>query len=208
MDVKNIYCVGRNYREHAKELGNKVGTEPMLFSKPTHAFVYGETAVLELPEDELIHYEAELVVTVKKEWEPGIPLGELLENVAVGIDFTLRDKQEALKEKRHPWLLAKGFPNSAAVGPFIPFQEDAWEDITFSLQQNGVEKQAGSPKEMIFSLRELVDFTGKHIGLGAGDLLFTGTPAGVGPAADGDELKLTMNQQHAGTFHLQIRNEK
>ncbi|SDO10671.1 fumarylacetoacetate hydrolase family protein [Alkalicoccus daliensis] len=205
MDIKNIYCVGRNYSAHAKELGNQVPEEPMFFSKPSHSFVQGDNKKLSFPKDAgAIHYEVELVIVIKKEWEKGISLSDLIEKTALGIDFTLRDKQEEMKQKRYPWLISKGFPNSAAVGSYSPFSEKDWEDIRFSLYQNGVKKQEGSPSQMIFPLRELVDFTGEHFGLGPGDLIFTGTPEGVGPVKDGDELSLIFNKKEAGTFKIML----
>lgn len=206
MDIKNIYCVGRNYSEHAKELGDKVPDEPMLFSKPTHALSQGKEQHLQFPGHAgAIHYEAELVILIKDYWKKDILLEDLIESFTVGIDFTMREKQEEMKQKRYPWLIAKGFPNSAAVGPFYPFKEDTWEDIEFSLYQNSTMKQNGTPKKMIFPLRELVDFTGEHLGLGPGDLLFTGTPEGVGPVADGDELKITLNGEEVSIINLKIR---
>lgn len=203
MELKNIYCVGRNYSEHAKELGDQVPEEPMLFCKPTHAFIQGEREKVTFSGNAgAIHYEAELVVSIKKTWEKGIPLNELIDKAAVGIDFTMREKQEEMKQKRYPWLISKGFPHSAALGPFFPFEEEKWEDIVFTLHQNDRKKQEGTPKQMIFPLRELVDFTGEHLGLGPGDLLFTGTPEGVGAVNDGDELQLACNGQKAGVFQV------
>lgn len=205
MDIRNIYCVGRNYVKHAEELGNSVPDQPMLFSKPTHALAQGDRKTLHFPSDRgSIHYEAELVVRFKADWQEGASLNELIDGAAVGIDFTLREEQEKLKQKRHPWLLAKGFPYSAAVGPFYSFEEDEWKNTEFTFTQNGIVRQQGTPKNMIFSLKQITAFAGKHLGLGSGDILFTGTPEGVGPVADGDELKLTYNGREAGTFFVKI----
>lgn len=206
MDVRNIYCVGRNYLKHAEELGNKAPESPMLFSKPTHAFAHGAKKTLHFPADRgAVHYEAELVIRFKSEWYEGASLDELIDGVAVGIDFTLREEQEKLKALRYPWLLSKGFRDSAAAGPFYSFQKGKWEDTSFELLKNGEVKQQGSPKNMIFHLEELTAFAGKHLGIGQGDLLFTGTPEGVGPAEDGDEFKLTYNGQEAGTFLISMK---
>ncbi|WP_147804492.1 fumarylacetoacetate hydrolase family protein [Alkalicoccus halolimnae] len=205
MDVKNIYCVGRNYQKHAAELGDKVPDEPMLFSKPTHALAHGAQRTLHFPGNRgSVHYEAELVVRFKAEWFEGADLNDLIDGVACGIDFTLREEQEKLKGLRYPWLTAKGFPQSAAVGPFYSFEPGKWEDTEFTLHQNGELKQQGSPKDMMFSLKELAAYAGRNLGLGRGDLLFTGTPEGVGPVSDGDELKLAYNGREAGTFTVHL----
>ncbi|MFC4737707.1 fumarylacetoacetate hydrolase family protein [Bacillus daqingensis] len=204
MDIRNIYCVGRNYADHAKELGNEVPDAPMLFMKPTHALAHGADKTLDLPEDAgEVHYETELVVLFKDTYSPDKSLQEMIGQTAVGIDFTLRDRQEKLKQKRHPWLAAKGFKYSAAVGPFFPFDEKQWQHTTFRLEKNHEVVQEGSPAQMIFSLRELVDFTGPLLGIGPGDLLYTGTPEGVGKVQKGDELVLFYNNQKAGTFRIQ-----
>ncbi|TYP69581.1 fumarylacetoacetate hydrolase family protein [Paenibacillus methanolicus] len=200
--IRNIYCVGRNYALHAKELGNDVPGEPMIFGKPTHALNPAEgTLVLPAGIGE-IHHEVELVVRIASDYAPGKPLSELIDGVALGIDWTARDVQSALKEKRHPWLLAKGFKGSATLSAFRPFEGEQFASLTFSLVKNGETIQQGSPADMIFPLRQLVDFIGSRFGLGAGDLIYTGTPAGVGPVADGDtlEMKLAAPGQADETF--------
>ncbi|UVI29590.1 fumarylacetoacetate hydrolase family protein [Paenibacillus spongiae] len=192
--IRNIYCVGRNYALHAKELGNDVPEQPMIFSKPTHALHPAE-GILRLPGGVgEIHHELELVVRIGAPYEAGRPLGQLIDGIALGIDWTARDVQSALKEKRHPWLLAKGFKGSAVLSEFIPYEGDSrFSELQFSLTKNGATVQAGSPAEMIFSIQALVDYIGLHFGLDAGDIIYTGTPAGVGAVQDGDviEMKLT-----------------
>ncbi|QHT59091.1 fumarylacetoacetate hydrolase family protein [Paenibacillus lycopersici] len=192
-DIRNIYCVGRNYALHAKELGNDVPEEPMIFSKPTHA-LHPATGKLALPGTiGEIHYELEIVVRIGSAYKPGMQADELIDGIALGIDLTARDVQSKLKEKRHPWLLAKGFVGSAVLSPFQPWVGSAaFEDLTFSLVKNDETVQSGSPRDMIFSLQRLVDFIGANMGLGAGDVIYTGTPAGVGPLADGDTLELKL----------------
>lgn len=204
VEIRNIYCVGRNYADHAKELGNDIPEAPMLFMKPTHALVHGAKKTLDLPADAgELHYETELVVLFKEAYSPEKTLQEMIGQAAVGIDFTLRDRQEKLKQKRHPWLTAKGFKYSAAVGPFFPFDEKQWQTTAFRMEKNGEIVQEGSPGQMIFSLRELVDFTGPLLGIGPGDLLYTGTPEGVGKVEKGDKLALYYNNQKAGTFWIE-----
>lgn len=192
-DIRNIYCVGRNYALHAQELGNAVPEEPIIFSKPTHA-LHASSGKLALPGTiGDIHYEVELVVRIGAAYKSGMSVEELVDGVAVGIDLTARDVQSTLKEKRQPWLLAKGFPGSAVLGPFQPFAGSAaFDEIAFSLVKNDEAVQSGSPRDMIFSLQQLVDFIGPRLGLGAGDVIYTGTPAGVGPLADGDTLEMKL----------------
>ncbi|WP_240633344.1 fumarylacetoacetate hydrolase family protein [Paenibacillus montanisoli] len=191
--IRNIYCVGRNYALHAKELGNEVPEEPIIFSKPTHA-LHPAVGKLELPGSiGDIHFELEVVVRIGTSYRPGMKAAELVDGIALGIDLTARDVQSQLKEKRQPWLLSKGFVGSAVLGPFVPFtgMED-FTQLTFSLLKNEEKVQEGCPKDMIFSLQQLIDFIGTRLGLGAGDVIYTGTPAGVGPLADGDTLELRL----------------
>ncbi|REE86450.1 2-keto-4-pentenoate hydratase/2-oxohepta-3-ene-1,7-dioic acid hydratase in catechol pathway [Paenibacillus taihuensis] len=191
--IRNIYCVGRNYALHAKELGNDVPEEPMIFSKPTHA-LHPATGKLALPSSiGEIHYEVEVVVRIGASYRPGMKVDELIDGIALGIDLTARDVQSKLKEKRHPWLLAKGFVGSAVLTAFTEFRgADEFEALNFSLIKNDETVQQGCPKDMIFPLQQLIDFIGSNMGLGAGDIIYTGTPAGVGPLADGDTLELRL----------------
>lgn len=191
--VRNIYCVGRNYALHAKELGNEVPEEPMIFSKPTHA-LHSAVGKLALPGSiGEIHYELEVVVRVGASYRPGMKVDELIDGIALGLDLTARDVQSKLKEKRHPWLLAKGFIGSAVLTEFTPFGGEDWfEALNFSLVKNDETVQQGCPKDMIFPLQQLVDFIGSNLGLAAGDIIYTGTPAGVGPLKGGDTLELRL----------------
>ncbi|GIP33839.1 fumarylacetoacetate hydrolase family protein [Paenibacillus sp. J2TS4] len=204
--IKNVYCVGRNYRQHAAELGNAVPDKPMLFMKPTHSLVAmdGRTIVLPGGRGE-IHYEAELVIHIGRQYEPGIHADDLIDRMALGIDFTLRDVQSVIKQKGQPWLPAKGFLQSAPLGPFRPFAgagQIAQE--TFRLLKNGETVQVGQPGDMIFDLQSIIDFCAAHYGIGPGDLIFTGTPAGVGAVADGDRLQLLWGEEPAGDIRISI----
>lgn len=204
--IGNIFCVGRNYRLHAEELGNAIPEQPMLFLKPTHALVPMDGRKIRLPKDRgLIHYEAELVLHIGRAYEKGIAVDDLVDQFALGIDFTLRDVQSRLKEQGHPWLAAKGFLNSAFIGPFrenpgvhMLKQKD------FTLYQNGKLVQRGNIGEMIFSLQEIVDYCAAHFGLDQGDLIYTGTPAGVGAVHDQDHLLLKWGDDPAGESIIQI----
>lgn len=204
MSVKNIYCVGRNYILHAKELNNAVPTSPFLFTKPTHALVKGQGQTISMPQDQgSIHYEVELVLHIGKKFEEGKKAEELIDKIAVGIDFTLRDVQGELKEKGLPWLLAKGFPNSAVLSQWLPFEGlETTASHDFTLEKNGEEVQRGNIKEMIFDIPTIIEFCGKHLGLGEGDIIFTGTPAGVGPIVNGDHFVLKWKEEKVGEFFV------
>jgi fumarylpyruvate hydrolase len=201
-DIRNVYCVGRNYRLHAAEMGNAVPTSPMLFTKPSHAAIAlsGEESPLLLPSGSgSVHYEAELVFYATRDYEPGIKVDDLYGAFTVGLDLTLRDVQDKLKAKGHPWLEAKGFRNSAPLGRWLEFPGlDALSQAEFGLTMNGRETQRGHVRDMVFGLRELTEFVGRAYGIGAGDLLFTGTPEGVGALSDGDELELWWGETTVG----------
>lgn len=200
MLIRNIYCVGRNYISHAKELNNAIPTSPFLFSKPTHAIVEANGQDVFLPGDRgPVHYEVELVIHIGQDYRKGITVDEIVDGMAIGIDFTLRDVQSELKEKRYPWLLAKGFPNSALLTKFIEFPgEEACKNMNFSLLKNNEEVQVGNISNLIFNLQTIIDFSAKHFGLGKGDIIFTGTPEGVGPVFDGDKLSLKWGEETLG----------
>lgn len=202
--IRNVYCVGRNYRLHAAELGNDVPQEPMIFMKPSHAVIPLDQSVIILPKDQgKVHYEGEIVILIDRDYEPGITVNELVEVMALGIDFTLRDVQQVIKEKGHPWTAAKGFKSSAPLTPFVAFpgtEELNLQD--FTVIKNEVEVQRGNASDMIFSLQNIVDYIGLHYGLGKGDLIFTGTPAGVGPVSLGDEFELLWGDKQLGSCSI------
>ncbi|WP_372635882.1 fumarylacetoacetate hydrolase family protein [Cohnella sp.] len=205
-DLRNIYCVGRNYRLHAAELGNEVPTSPMIFTKPTHSVAAMTGGELRLPGSQgSVHYESELVFAIGTPYEPGIRFDELVSAFTVGLDLTLRDVQDKLKAKGHPWLAAKGFRNSAVLGRWLAYPGAAEiESREFSLSINDREVQRGNVRDMVFDLQTLADFVGSYYGLGRGDLLFTGTPAGVGALADGDHLDARWNGESLGSVVARI----
>jgi 2-keto-4-pentenoate hydratase/2-oxohepta-3-ene-1,7-dioic acid hydratase in catechol pathway len=191
---------------HAQELGNAVPSSPFLFSKPTHALVAANGQTIELPADRgEIHHEVEFVIHIGKAYEPGMRVDELVDQMAIGIDFTLRDVQSELKKKGYPWLLAKGFIRSAVLSAFIPFPgitQAAQKD--FALLKNGEQVQRGNIKDMLFDLETIVAFTARHFGLGKGDIIFTGTPAGVGPVANEDRLALVYGDETLGECTIRL----
>ncbi|MFS0723232.1 fumarylacetoacetate hydrolase family protein [Paenibacillus sp. 1P07SE] len=204
--INNIYCVGRNYGRHAAELGNHVPDSPMIFMKPTHAITSLQDTLLRLPSalgD--VHYETELVVRVGKPYTRGALAEHLISDFALGLDLTLRDVQSELKEKQHPWLKAKGFLHSAPITGLRPADRmEVLVETPFSLLINGEERQRGSLSEAIFGLQILVDHIGGHYGLGEGDLIFTGTPEGVGKLRDGDILELLWDGQQEGKCRVSM----
>jgi fumarylpyruvate hydrolase len=206
-EIRNIYCVGRNYRLHAAELGNEVPTSPFLFSKPTHALVLADGNEIVLPAGlGEIHHELELVVHLSKPFEKGMKVDEVVDRFSLGLDLTLRDVQAELKQKGHPWLRAKGFRNSAVVTAFRPFPGvESAQAVDFWMLKNGEEVQRGNIRDMVFDLQALFDYTAEHFGLGAGDLMFTGTPAGVGPLCDGDHLELFFGGERLGSCTIRLR---
>lgn len=193
-----IICIGRNYVDHAKELGNKVPEEPMFFLKPDSAVLPARNPfyVPEWTND--VHYEVELIIKISR-------LGKYIqkkhahtyfEKVGLGIDFTARDVQKALKDKGHPWEKAKGFDGSAVVSrKFVSKDELDLENLNFSLEKNGEEVQKGSPNQMMFGFDDIISHLSQFMTLKIGDLIFTGTPAGVGPVKDGDQLVGYLNGQ-------------
>lgn len=202
--ISNIYCVGRNYRAHAEELGNSVPKEPMIFMKPTHAAIAMNEGGLELPEHRgEVHFETELVLRIARDYEPGMKVDELMDVMAFGIDFTLRDVQSELKKQGHPWTAAKGFRNSAPLTPYIAFPGvDELAEKDFTLKLNGETVQSGNVRNMIFSLQQIVDYIAERYGLGEGDLIFTGTPEGVGPVFAGDKLEISYGGEVLGACEV------
>jgi 2-keto-4-pentenoate hydratase/2-oxohepta-3-ene-1,7-dioic acid hydratase in catechol pathway len=188
-----IICIGRNYADHAKELNNEVPKEPVVFLKPetallpkSHPFVYPDHT-------RDLQYELEIVVRINR-------LGKHIDEkfasryyseIGLGIDFTARDVQQVCKEKGLPWEKAKAFDHSAPVGSkFLPFDSFASKDsIKFELRKNGETVQLGDTALMLFNFDALVSYVSRYFTLKIGDLIFTGTPKGVGPCAPGDLLE-------------------
>jgi acylpyruvate hydrolase len=187
-----IICIGRNYADHAKEMKSELPTEPIFFMKPDTALLK-EGHDLYLPDlNSEIHFECELVVKINK---AGKHIDkEFARNyyseITLGLDLTARDLQAKCKEKGLPWEIAKAFDNSAPISSkWININELNRKDLSFEFFQNGKKKQTGFLKDMIFSIDELVSYVSRFVTLKTGDLIFTGTPAGVGPIQIGDILE-------------------
>ncbi len=197
-----IFCIGRNYVDHAKELNNKVPSQPLVFMKPPTALLRNNDAfyIPEFTSD--VHYELELVLKIKKNGKYIQPAfaKDYYESVALGIDFTARDLQSQLKSKGHPWEIAKGFDNSAALSSFVDLPKE--KNIRFQLFKNGNLVQDGASQDMIFDFDSLIVHISKYFTLQQGDLLYTGTPAGVGPVNIGDHLVATLQDTSLLDFYI------
>ena len=194
--VRRIFCVGRNYAAHAREMGRDPDREPpFFFTKPADAVVGGGATIPYPPQTENLHYEAELVVAIGAGGRE-IPADRALEHVwgyAVGNDLTRRDMQNAAKELRRPWDLSKGFDRSAVIGPLVSASEIGHPfEGRISLSVNGTVKQDGDLSEMIWPVADVVAFLSESVELAPGDLIMTGTPAGVGALVPGDSCVVTI----------------
>jgi acylpyruvate hydrolase len=186
-----IICIGRNYSEHAKELNNEVPSEPVIFMKPKSALLLPEKPVYYPEFTDNLQYECELVVKINKN---GKYIQERFarkyySDISVGIDFTARDLQQKLKEKGLPWEISKAFDASAAVGKFVPVGDKDIQRLNFELKLNDMTVQRGNTAEMLFSVNKIVEYASKFFTLNIGDLIFTGTPAGVGHVNVYDKLE-------------------
>jgi acylpyruvate hydrolase len=200
-----VIAIGRNYAAHAKELNNPLPSSPVIFMKPDTA-VLKDNKPFYLPEfSSDIHYELEVVLKVCKE---GKHIAEkfassYFDEIGLGIDFTARDIQNVHKEKGLPWELAKAFDNSAAISHFIP--KDKIEDLNnlqFELKINGETRQNGNTKNILFSFEKIIAFVSQYITLKKGDLIFTGTPEGVGQVHQGDKLEAWIAEEQFLNFDI------
>lgn len=186
-----IICIGRNYAEHAKELNNAVPASPVVFLKPKTALLVDNKPLYYPEHTNDLQFECELVLRVCKN---GKHIQEKFARkyynaMTVGIDFTARDTQQEQKEKGLPWEIAKAFDGSAAVGTFVPLDEHTnVQDLKFELHVNGELRQSGNTADMLFTADEIIAYTSKYFTLNIGDLIFTGTPSGVGSVREDDEL--------------------
>lgn len=197
------FCIGRNYREHALELQNPIPNEPLLFIKPQTAILPPETP-FQIPSfSKEIHYECEVVLRMK--YVPRNSNIEKIQNpiqgVGLGIDFTARDIQRQLKKKGYPWEIAKAFDGSAFLSSFYSWNE-VRKPIHFSLLRNGQIAQRGSTDMMLFSFKEIIAYISRFFTIEEGDVIFTGTPSGVGKVERGDVLEGFLNGKKC--FELKV----
>lgn len=196
--VMKIIAIGRNYINHAKELNNPVPAEPVVFMKPDTALLREGKAFIHPEFSSDIHYEVELVIKIAKE---GKHIAEkfargYIESIGIGIDFTARDLQDKCKEKGLPWEIAKAFDSSAPIGNFKNISEfKELGNINFSLHKNNVQVQKGNSADMIFSFEQIISYVSKRFTLKKGDLIFTGTPEGVGKINIGDHYEAYIENE-------------
>jgi len=185
-----IFCVGRNYVDHISELNNEVPNLPVIFMKPKSALTRKDHPIPYPEFTEDLQYEAEVVIQIKKNGKniEADKAHEYYDKWTLGIDFTARDIQNKLKSKGLPWELAKSFDNSAAVGELMPLNNHI-QNTEFKLLVNEQEVQVGNTKDMIFPINNLIAYISKYFSIQMGDLIFTGTPAGVGTILPSDTIE-------------------
>ena len=200
-----IICIGRNYAEHAKELGNEIPENPVIFMKPDTAILKkgSDFYIPEFSDD--VHYELEVVLKISKggKYIQEEKASNYFEEVGLGIDFTARDLQSQLKAKGLPWELAKGFDGSAVVSEFYKKSDFDMRNLSFSLMKNKEKVQDGNTSMMIFSPEKIIAFVSQYFTLKTGDLIFTGTPKGVGKVAENDILQAFLENEKVLDLRIQ-----
>ncbi len=199
-----IICIGRNYAEHAKELGNEIPESPVIFMKPDTAVLKGSDFYIPEFSDD-VHYELEVVLKISKGGKYILEKNadKHYEEIGLGIDFTARDLQSKLKEKGLPWELAKGFDGSAVLSDFFSKEDFNLENLNFSLLKNKEKVQDGNTSMMIFSAEKIIAFVSQYFTLKVGDLIFTGTPKGVGKIEENDILEAFLEDQKVLELRIQ-----
>jgi 2-keto-4-pentenoate hydratase/2-oxohepta-3-ene-1,7-dioic acid hydratase in catechol pathway len=202
---QRVFCIGQNYAEHVREMKGEIPETPVIFCKPWTSLV-GPGEKIGFPKHgEELHHEVEVVVLIGKEGRPETveEASSFIAGLTIGLDLTLRDLQRSLREKGLPWEIAKGFEQSAPVGSFTPIQElRNLSDIEFTLRVNGEVRQHSNTSDMIFPIERLVVEISKIWRLLPGDLIFTGTPSGVGPLRIGDVVEI--DSPALGAFSWEI----
>lgn len=200
-----IIAIGRNYAEHAKELNNPVPTTPVIFMKPETALLKDNKPFYHPEFSEDVHHEIELVLKISKE---GKHISEKFasgyyEEIGLGIDFTARDIQSRHKEKGLPWELAKAFDGSAPISNFVPkLKFESVYELDLRLDINGETRQQGNTRDLLFSFERIIAFVSQYITLKKGDLIFTGTPAGVSKVKIGDRLEGYLQDEKMLDFYV------
>ena len=200
-----IICIGRNYAEHIRELANEKPDQPVLFLKPETALVQNNKSIRIPSFTSDLHHEVEIVLRVCREGKD-ILVGEAgyyFDAIALGIDFTARDVQSVLKTKGLPWETAKAFDDSAPISEFLPlFEFEQSSGMDFSLKVNGELRQIGNSSQMIFPFHEIISHASRFFRLMPGDVIFTGTPAGVSAVNSGDRLEGFLADRKLLDFHI------
>lgn len=191
MQFGTLFCIGRNYAKHAAEMKSELPEEPVVFLKPRNSLVFGGSPVL-LPERSGdVHHEVELVVLIGSELKNAnqIEAKKAIRAIGIGLDLTARDIQADAKKKGLPWSLAKGFDTFAPLGNLVPFNKQTeLQNLSLQIRINDEIRQDGNTKDMIFPVTEVLSYLSHQFTLHPGDLIFTGTPEGVGPVHKGDKI--------------------
>ena len=203
INLGSIYCIGRNYVEHIAELNNERPDAPVVFDKPASALLRSGGTIHLPKESDDVHYESEIVVLLGSGGR-NLSLAEAGKAIAaygVGLDLTARDWQQKAKEKGLPWTLAKGFDGAACVSAFVPATEcPPADDISFTMHLNGELRQQGNSSMMLFPIAEQIAYISRYITLNEGDIVYTGTPKGVGRLQSGDQIELNLLDKVHATF--------
>ncbi len=199
-----IICIGRNYAAHIEELNNERPEHPIIFMKPDTSLLKNNDPFYYPDFSSEIHHEVELLIKIKKEGKSISTefAGEYYDEIGLGIDFTARDWQTKVKEKGHPWEIAKAFNGSAPVSHFISKKDRNMADINFRLEKNGELVQKGKTGLMLWPIDEIISYVSNFILLKTGDIVFTGTPSGVGPVAIGDRLVGFLEDEKMFDFEI------
>ncbi len=209
-----IFCIGRNYQEHIKELARVLPSsksdapprEPAIFMKPVPCLVPSGQALHRPPYGKDLHHEVEIVVLIGREGKnlSEDQAGSHVAGITLGLDFTFRGVQNDLKKQGLPWELCKAFDGSAPIGEFAAYDDKTidLENIAFKCAVNGILRQQGNSREMIFPIRTIISFLSHRWTLQPGDIIYTGTPSGVGPLASGDTI--TIENEWIGKFSWKV----
>lgn len=199
-----IICIGRNYAAHIAELGNERPDRPIIFLKPDTALLKNNAPFYHPDFSQDIHHEVEVLVKIKKEGKSIDPAfaHQYYDEVGLGIDFTARDLQSKLKEKGHPWEIAKGFNSSAPISNFVLKKDLNLNNTSFRLEKNGEIVQQGNTQMMLWSIDEIIAYVSNFFLLKTGDIVFTGTPEGVGKVSIGDRLVGFLEEEQMFDFEV------
>lgn len=196
LPVGKVVCVGRNYADHIKELNNEVPTEPLLFLKPSTAVVSMEEPIKLLEGLGSVHFETELAILIGKRLQSAeeTEVTAAIAGVGLALDLTLRDLQDKLKSKGQPWEKSKAFDGACPTSPFVPWNDQIeLQNLDIQLLVNGETRQHGNTSMMLHTVTSLISYISRYFTLEPGDMVITGTPAGVGPLLSGDELVVSMS---------------
>lgn len=199
-----IFCIGRNYAAHALELQNEIPDSPIIFMKPSTAILHKDRDFYIPDFSNNIHYEGEIVLKIGKNGKAVDPkfASKYISQITVGIDFTARDLQDELKKKGHPWEIAKAFDGAAVIGDWYDASAYDFRNINFQLHKNGECVQDGNTSLLLFPFDQLIGHISKYFTLQTGDLIYTGTPAGVGKVSAGDHLEGFLEGKKVMECHI------